>query len=415
MTAALGELVVLDLSRILAGPWCAQILADLGATVIKVERPGTGDDTRAWGPPYLKDEAGNDTTEAAYYLAANRGKRSVAIDMATGEGAALVRELAAKSDVVIENYKRGGLAKYGLDYASLKAVNPRLIYCSVTGFGQTGPYATRAGYDFVIQGLCGFMSITGERDDLPGGGPQKAGVAITDLTTGLYSAIAILAALHHRTTTGEGQYIDMALADSAVALMANMNLNYLTSGEPPRRYGNAHPNLLPYQVFDTADDPIIIAIGNDNQFRRWCERAEAPELADDPRFATNPARVRNREALIEHVVRLMKRRGRAWWVEKLERDGIPYGVVNNFRQVFEDPHVQARGMKFEMDHPTAGTVPMVRSPVNLETSPPVYRRPPPLLGEHSVEILREFLGKSQGEIDALCDAGAVEARSSRGP
>ncbi len=407
MAAALDGIVVLDLSRVLAGPWCGQILADLGATVIKVERPGAGDDTRAWGPPYLKDAEGHDTTEAAYYLAANRGKQSLTLDMASEKGAAICRELAAKADIVIENYKVGGLKKYGLDYDSLKAANPALIYCSITGFGQTGPYAPRAGYDFVIQGLCGFMSITGERDDLPGGGPQKAGVAITDLTTGLYSTIAILAALQHRNNTGEGQYIDMCLSDSAVALMANMNMNYLTSGVPPKRYGNAHPNLLPYQVFDTADDPIIIAIGNDGQFRRWCELAGAPELADDERFATNPSRIRNREALIERVIALMKEHPRAWWVEHLEKLGVPYGVVNNFAQVFEDPHIQARGMQFAMDHPAAGTVPMVRSPVNLKGSPPVYRRPPPMLGEHSESVLRDILGKSEEEIAALREAGVV--------
>ena len=407
MAAALDGIVVLDLSRILAGPWCGQILADLGASVIKVERPGAGDDTRAWGPPYLKDADGNDTTEAAYYLAANRGKQSLTLDIASEQGAAIARELAARADIVIENYKLGGLKKYGLDYESLKAANPRLIYCSITGFGQTGPYAPRAGYDFVIQGLCGFMSITGERDDLPGGGPQKAGVAITDLTTGLYSTIAILAALQHRNNTGQGQYIDMCLADSAVALMANMNMNYLTSGVPPKRYGNAHPNLLPYQVFDTADDPIIIAIGNDGQYRRWCELAGAPELADDPRFANNPSRIRNREALIERVIELMQQHPRAWWVENLERLGVPYGVVNNFAQVFEDPHIQARGMKFEMEHPAAGTVPLVRSPVNLMGSPPVYRRPPPMLGEHTESVLKDVLGKTDAEIAALREAGVL--------
>ena len=407
MASALEGIVVLDLSRILAGPWCTQILADLGATVIKVERPGSGDDTRAWGPPFLKDRDGRDTAEPAYYLAANRGKRSITLNIASEEGRAIARELAAKADVLVENYKVGGLARYGLDYASLSALNPGLVYCSITGFGQTGPYASRAGYDFVIQGLCGFMSITGERDDLPGGGPQKAGVAITDLTTGLYSTIAILAALNHRNATGEGQYIDMALSDCAVALMANMNMNYLTTGVPPRRYGNAHQNLLPYQVFDTADDPIIIAIGNDTQFRRWCELAEAPELADDERFATNPARVRNREALIERVIVLMKRRPRAWWVEELEREGIPYGVVNNFRQVYEDPHVRARGMQFDMPHPAAGSVPLVRSPVNLEGSPPAYRLAPPMLGEHTESVLRDVLGKSDEAIAQLREGGVV--------
>ena len=407
MAGALDGLLVLDLSRILAGPWCTQILADLGAKVIKVERPGRGDDTRAWGPPYLKDGQGNDTTEAAYYLSANRGKMSITLDIATEEGAALAREMAKKADILVENYKLGGLKKYGLDYASLTDANPRLIYCSITGFGQDGPYAARAGYDFVVQGMCGFMSITGERDDLPGGGPQKGGVAISDLTTGLYSTISILAALNHRNNTGEGQYIDMALLDSAIALMANQNLNYLTSGEPPTRYGNAHPNLLPYSVFDTADDPIIIAIGNDDQFRRFCDLAGASELADDPRFATNPARIRHRDELMPQVFELVKQKPRAWWVEHLEARGIPYGVVNNFAQTFADPQVRARAMRFDMPHPTAGTVPMVRCPVNLKGSPPVYRRPPPLLGEHTEEVLAEVLGRSAEEIARLKAAGVV--------
>ena len=407
MAAALDGIVVLDLSRVLAGPWCGQVLADLGATVVKVERPGAGDDTRAWGPPFLKDRDGDDTTEAAYYLAANRGKRSITLDIATDGGARIARELAAKADIAIENFKLGGLAKYGLDYESLKALNPALIYCSITGFGQTGPYAHRAGYDFVLQGFCGFMSVTGERDDRPGGGPQKAGVAIADLATGLYSAIAVLAALNHRNNTGEGQHIDMAIADSAIALMANMNMNYLVSGAPPKRHGNAHPNLLPYQVFDTADDPVILAIGNDGQFRRWAGLAGAPDLADDGRFATNPQRIRNREALIGIVAGLMKARPRAWWIENLERLGIPCGGVNDFEQVFADPHVQARGMAFDMPHPAAGAVPMVGSPANLRGSPPVYRRPPPMLGEHTEEVLRDMLGKSEAEIAALREAGAV--------
>ena len=407
MAAVLDGIVVLDLSRVLAGPWCTQILADLGATVIKVERPGRGDDTRSWGPPFLKDAQGRDTSEAAYYLAANRGKLSLTLDLAASEGARIARELAARADILVENYKLGGLARHGLDYASVRELRPDIVYCSITGFGQTGPYAARAGYDFVTQGFCGFMSITGERDDKPGGGPQKAGVAIADLATGLYAAVAILAALHHRRDTGEGQAIDMAMSDCAVALMANVNMNYLTGGGVPRRHGNAHPNLLPYQLFETADRPLILAIGNDDQFRRWATLAGAPALADEPRFATNPARIRNREALVERVAGLMKRRPRAWWVRNLERLAIPHGVVNDFAQVFDDPHNRARGMSREMPHPVAGVVPTVRSPLNLQGSPPVYRRPPPLLGEHSEEVLGDLLGMSPATVARLRAAGVV--------
>src|SRR4051794_17124339 len=290
----LAHLTVLDLSRVLAGPWCTQLLADLGATVIKIERPGAGDDTRGWGPPFLKDREGRDTTESAYFLACNRGKLSVAIDFTTTEGRDLVSRLARGSDVLVENYKVGGLAKYGLDYASLAPTSPRLVYCSITGFGQYGPYAQRAGYDFMIQGLGGFMSVTGERDDLPGGGPQKAGVAISDLMTGMYASIAVLAALTHRDRTGEGQYIDMALLDVQVAMMANMASNFLSSGKPPTRWGNAHPNIVPYQTFATSDGHIIVAVGNDGQYRKFVNAGGRPDLADDARFATNPERVRNR-------------------------------------------------------------------------------------------------------------------------
>ena len=296
--APLSGIRVLDLTRVLAGPWCTQNLADLGADVIKIERPGTGDDTRRWGPPYLKDAEGKDTSEAAYYLSANRNKRSVALDIATPRGAELVRRLAERSDVLVENFKVGGLKKYGLDYESLSKVNPRLIYCSITGFGQTGPYASRPGYDFMIQGMGGLMSITGERDDLPGGGPQKAGVAVADLMTGMYATVGILAALHERHASGLGQHIDMALLDCQVAMLANQNLNYMTSGQAPRRAGNAHQNLVPYQVFAASDGHLIVAVGNDNQFRAYCTVIGMPELADDPRFATNPGRVVHRDELV---------------------------------------------------------------------------------------------------------------------
>ena len=315
---ALGHIRVLDLSRVLAGPWCTQNLADLGADVIKIERPGAGDDTRAWGPPYAKDADGNDTTEAAYYLAANRGKRSVTVDIASTAGQQLIRELARHADVVLENYKVGQLARYGLDYASLKAVKPDLVYCSVTGFGQDGPYAHRAGYDFLIQGMGGLMSVTGERDDLPGGGPQKAGVAITDLMTGMYATIAILAALTHRDRTGEGQHIDMALLDVQVAMLANMGSNYLNSGKPPKRWGNAHPNIVPYQTFACADGHIIVAAGNDSQYQKFVEAGGRPELADDPRYATNPARVQHRDTLVPLLAAMVAPVSRAEWIARLE-------------------------------------------------------------------------------------------------
>ena len=392
---------VLDLTRVLAGPWCTQNLADLGAEVIKIERPGAGDDTRAWGPPYLKDPDGNDTTEAAYYLSANRNKFSVALDIATPRGAELVRQLAAQSDILVENFKVGGLRKYGLDYDSLSRANPRLIYCSVTGFGQTGPYASRPGYDFMIQGMGGLMSITGERDDLPGGGPQKAGVAVADLMTGMYSTVGILAALHERARSGLGQHIDMALLDCQVAMMANQNLNYMTSGQAPRRAGNAHQNLVPYQVFAASDGHLIVAVGNDSQFRNYCRVIGLPELADDPRFATNPQRVQNRDTLVPLLAERMATGERDHWLAELEAAGVPAGPINTLDQVYQDPQVQAREMRRELPHPTAGTVPMAASPLKFSGSPVQYRRPPPLLGEHTRQILAERLGMSEEEILAL--------------
>ncbi|ABX15594.1 L-carnitine dehydratase/bile acid-inducible protein F [Burkholderia multivorans ATCC 17616] len=398
---ALSHIRVLDLTRVLAGPWCAQTLADFGADVIKIERPGAGDDTRHWGPPYLKDAHGADTAEAAYYLAANRNKRSVTVDIATPEGQQIVRELAAQSDVVLENYKVGQLKKYGLDYASLRAVKPDLVYCSVTGFGQTGPYAHRAGYDFIVQGIGGFMSITGERDGVPGGGPQKAGVAIADLATGLYSTIAVLAALAHRDRTGEGQYIDMALLDVQVALLANMNTNFLASGTPPVRWGNAHPNIVPYQTFQTSDGWIIVAVGNDGQFRKFVEAGGRPELADDERFATNPARVRHRDTLVPILAEMVKTRSKTAWIDALEAAGVPCGPINDLAEVFANEQVVARGMEVALPHPCGADVKLVRNPVRMSATPPDARTAPPLLGAHTDDVLRDMLGYDDARIAAL--------------
>ena len=406
-TRALDHLRILDLTRVLAGPWCTQLLADLGADVIKIERPGAGDDTRHWGPPYLKDAAGHDTTEAAYYLAANRGKRSVTVDIADPQGQALLRKLAAQSDVLIENYKVGQLAKYGLDYAALAAENPRLIYCSVTGFGQTGPYKDRAGYDFIIQGLGGLMSITGERDGAPGAGPQKVGVAVADLMTGMYATVAILAAVAQREKTGRGQYIDMALLDTQVAMLANMNLNYLASGRAPGRAGNAHANIVPYQVFAAADGHAIVAVGNDSQFVKFCEVAGCPQRASDPRFARNADRVRNRELLIPLLEPIVRSRPVAFWAERLEAAGVPCGPINNIAQAFADPQVVARGLRFDLPHPTAGSVPQVASPISMSDSPPAHDRAPPTLGQHTDEVLRELANLTDSDIAALRAQGTI--------
>lgn len=404
---ALGHIRVLDLSRVLAGPWCSQNLADLGADVIKIERPGAGDDTRAWGPPYARDAAGHDTTEAAYYLSANRGKRSVTVDIAHPDGQALIHELARHCDVVLENFKVGQLKKYGLDYDTLKAIKPDLVYCSVTGFGQDGPYAHRAGYDFLIQGMGGMMSITGERDDLPGGGPQKVGVALTDLMTGMYATIAILAALTHRDRSGEGQYIDMALLDTQVAMLANVGSNYLTSGKPPKRWGNAHANIVPYQTFACADGYIIVATGNDGQYQKFVEVGGRPELAGDPRFATNPRRVQNRDVLVPILAEMVKTRSKADWIAQLEAVGVPCGPINNLDEVFDNPQVQARGMAIDMPHPAAGTVKLVRSPMRLSATPADAQRPPPLLGQHTEEVLEEVLGQSASDIAKLRERGVI--------
>ena len=404
---ALSHLRVLDLSRVLAGPWAGQILADLGADVIKVERPGSGDDTRAWGPPFLKDALGEDTSEAAYYLSANRNKRSVTIDFTQPEGQRLVRELAAKSDIVIENFKVGGLAAYGLDYSSLKAVNPKLVYCSITGFGQTGPYAKRAGYDFMIQGLGGLMSLTGRPEGEDGAGPMKVGVALTDILTGLYSTVAILAALAHRDQQGIGQHIDMALLDVQVACLANQAMNYLTTGAPPRRLGNAHPNIVPYQDFPTADGNFILTVGNDGQFRRFAEVAGQPQWADDPRFATNKQRVAHRAELVVLIRQATVFKTTAEWVSQLEAAGVPCGPINDLAQVFQDPQVLARELAVSLAHPLAGKVPQVASPIRLSETPVQYRHAPPLLGEHTEGVLGEVLGVGADKLRQLQEAGVI--------
>jgi len=406
----LSHLTILDLSRVLAGPWCTQLLADLGATVIKIERPGTGDDTRAWGPPFLKDADGHDTSEAAYYLACNRGKQSVAVDFTKPQGQRIVRDLALQADVLIENFKVGGLAKYGLDYASIAALNPRLVYASITGFGQDGPYADRAGYDFIIQGMSGFMSVTGERDDLPGGGPQKAGVAITDLMTGMYAAVAILAALAHRDRTGAGQHVDLALFDSAVAMMAVMGMNHLIAGTPPMRAGNAHQNIVPYQVFACADGHLILAVGNDGQFAKFCDIAGHPEWARDERFARNENRVRHRETLVPLVAAAVALRKQRDWLAALEAVGVPCGPINKLDQVFADPQLRSRGMKLDLPHPLAGSVPQVNVPVKMSGTPPAPEHPPPLLAEHTLLVLRERLALSDDALAALAAEGVIGIR-----
>jgi crotonobetainyl-CoA:carnitine CoA-transferase CaiB-like acyl-CoA transferase len=403
---ALDGIRVLDLSRVLAGPWCTQTLADLGADVIKIERPGSGDDTRSWGPPFLKDREGQDTAEAAYYLGTNRNKRSVTCDIARPEGQALVRELARHCHVFVENFKVGDMARYGLDYASIRAVNPRIVYCSVTGFGQTGPYRERAGYDYAIQGMGGLMSITGERDDL-GGGPQKVGVAVADLFTGMYATVGILAALRHAERTGEGQALDMALLDAQVAMLANLGANYLVSGKVPGRAGNAHQNIVPYQVFEVAPaadggkDHIILAVGNDRQFAKFCQVAGCPELASDPRFAKNQDRVRNRGLLVPMLEAVMKTRRKHDWLPALETAKVPCGAINNLAEVFADPQVCERGMVHQWEHPLSGTVNLVASPLKLGVTPVRTDMAPPLLGQHTEQVLSEVLGWDPTRIAAL--------------
>ena len=404
---ALAGIRVLDLSRILAGPWAAQTLGDLGADVIKVERPGVGDDTRQWGPPYLHDAQGHATPDAAYFLCANRNKRSVAIDFTRPDGQELVRALAAKCDVVIENFKSGGLEQYGLDHKSLRTLNPRLVYCSITGFGHTGPYANRPGYDFLMQGMGGLMSVTGRPDEDEGGGPMKVGVALTDILTGLYASTAILAALQSRERTGEGQHIDLALLDVQVACLANQSMNYLYGDKVPGRLGNGHPNAVPYQDFPTAGGSMILAIGNDGQFAKFCAVAEKPEWARDPRFATNAARVHNRVELIALMRAVTAQRSTAKWMEQLEAAGVPCGPINTIDQVFEDAQVKSRGMKFTMPHPDAGDIPLVASPLRLSGTPVRYGKAPPPLGLDTRDVLAEVLGISPERLDALAQAGVT--------
>ncbi|CAO3430859.1 CaiB/BaiF CoA transferase family protein [Azospirillum endophyticum] len=400
MAGPLSHIRVLELSRVLAGPWSAQTLADLGADVIKVERPGAGDDTRAWGPPWAGDQS-------AYFLSTNRGKRSITIDFEQPEGQELVRRLAAQADVVIENFKVGGLVKYGLDYDSLKAVNPRLVYCSITGFGQTGPYRNRAGYDFMIQGMGGLMSVTGQPDGEPGGGPVKVGVAVTDIFTGLYATIGIMGALAHRDRTGEGQQVDLALLDVQVAVLANQAMNCLVGGKAPQRLGNAHPNIVPYQAFATRDGHIILAVGNDGQFAKFCTVAGRPELAKDERYATNPSRVANRRELVPLLEELIRTRDSHDWLDALEQVGVPCGPINDLAAVFEDPQVKARNIHQDLPHPTQGSVPTVASPIRYSGTPLVHDTAPPTLGQHTDTVLADSLGLGEADIAALREKGVI--------
>jgi crotonobetainyl-CoA:carnitine CoA-transferase CaiB-like acyl-CoA transferase len=407
---------VLDLSRVLAGPWCTQLLGDLGADVVKVERPGRGDDTRAWGPPFLKDSKGAETEESAYYLGANRNKRSITIDLAHPQGQQIVRDLARQADVLVENYKVGDMARYGLDWVSLQALNPHLVYCSITGYGQTGPYRDRAGYDYAVQGIGGLMSVTGPSpdeiaDDRPGGGPQKVGVAVADLFTGLYASVAILAALRHRDRDGfrcgPGQYVDMALLDTQVAMLANLGANYLVSGQVPGRAGNAHQNIVPYQVFSVADGHLIVAVGNDAQFTRLCAVLGEAALAEDSRFVTNAGRVRHRAALVPRLAALLRLRTRHEWLAALEAAQVPCGPINSLDQVFTDPQVRSRGMVETVDHALAHGLRLVASPLKLSATPARTRLPPPLLGEHTAQVLADWLGWDAHQLASARAAGAL--------
>jgi crotonobetainyl-CoA:carnitine CoA-transferase CaiB-like acyl-CoA transferase len=399
--APLAGIRVLDMSRILAGPWAGQTLADLGAEVIKVERPGSGDDTRHWGPPYLKDEAGNDTTEAAYFMAANRGKKSITVDITSPGGQKVIKELMAISDIVIENYKVGGLKKYGLDYASIKKDFPKIIYCSITGFGQTGPYQHRAGYDFMIQGMGGLMSVTGEKDELPGGGPQKVGVAVTDIFTGLYATIAIQGALLERHNSGLGQHIDLALLDVQAAVLANQATNFLVGGVKPQRLGNAHPNIVPYQAFATTDSHIILAVGNDRQFGKFAKLAQCEHWLDDERFATNSERVKNREIVCEAVSNVISQSSSQYWLDALEAAGVPCGPINDIEQLFSDPHLLARDMRVGVAHPHNKNMELVGSPIRYSRTPVNDKQAPPLLGDSTKDILSGLLDYSESDIRSL--------------
>ena len=402
MPGPLAGIRVLDLTRVLAGPWAAQNLADLGAEVIKVERPNKGDDSRAFGPPWLKDANGRDTTDSAYFACANRAKKSITVDLANPKGQAIIRELAARCDVLLENFKFGDLDRYGLGYAQLKTVNPALIYCSLTGFGHSGPWRERPGYDFMVQGMGGLMSITGERDDRPGGGPQKAGIPIADLITGMYASVAVCAALAHRAKSGKGQHLDLALVDSLVAVLANQGANYLATGEPPGRLGNDHPNIAPYQVFRTKDGSLILACGNDNLFRKFCEVAGCTSLPDDARFATNGKRVANRVELTRILSDIFLKKTTREWIEALEAAGVPSGPINDLKQVFEEPQAVARGLRMQIDN-----VSLVRSPMRFSETPIEHEAPPPLLGQHTEDVLRGLLGKSEGEVARLRSEGIV--------
>ncbi|MBN9576637.1 MAG: CoA transferase [Alicycliphilus denitrificans] len=406
MAGALSGIFVLDLTRILAGPWCTQMLADLGADVIKVERPRAGDDTRHWGPPWLP-AADGERADSTYYTAANRNKKSISVDIASKEGQALVRELALRADVVVENYKVGDLARYGLDYASLRAINPRLVYCSITGYGQDGPYADRPGYDFVFQGEGGLMSVTGEADDKPGGGPQKVGVAVTDLMTGMYASVAILAALNHRHASGTGQYIDIALLDCIAAMGANHAATHLLTGSVPRRYGNAHAVMVPYQVFRTADGHIIVAAGNDAQWQRFCQAIERPDLGADARFATAPGRITHRLVLIPDMERTMLTQSSDYWLERLSAHDVPNGRINDYRQVFEHPQLVHRGMRVDIPTDDGGSMASVANPIRFSETPIGYRAAPPRLGQHTSQVLGDLLGKTPEELVALQHKGVI--------
>lgn len=407
MSGPLSHIKVLDLSRVLAGPWAAQNLADLGAQVIKVERPLKGDDSRAFAPPFLTDVQGNVTKESAYYCAANRGKKSITIDISSQAGQELVKELAKDVDVIVENYKVGDLARYGLGYEDIKKINPGIIYCSVTGFGQTGPYKDRPGYDFMAQGMGGLMSVTGESQDLPGGGPQRVGVPIIDMTTGMYATVAICAAIAHRAVSGVGQWVDVALLDSCVALLSNQAMNYFATGTSPEMIGNAHPNIVPYQSFKTADGAIILACGNDNLFNKFCEVAQCQHLAQDPKFATNGQRVSNRAEITELLAAIFNQKTTKEWVRLLDDAGVANGPINSIAEVFEEPQVQARGMQIQLDHATAGKVTLVGSPMKFSATPISYETPPPALGQHTQEILEKVLHKSAAQITQLKDSGTI--------